>query len=919
MNIDGLKYTELQQELKKRGLGARGTKPELIARLKNAIEKEQSNVASANTGEINMSDANNSSGSSVLTNTVQINATANENLSEQNHNKLPTITQEEKVEPQIIVKEESPQHHESPQQPSDDVKSPLLINENKISTEVTTNSVKPAIPEETVATNSTTSEKPQTGGSGKRRERDDDLSDHDYNEPANDKSDTDSVILYRDHETNAVRAQLLRHPITCQMCKITRHTITGIRRHFLGKKHRYHAKKAITNNSFQPSVLDQLLHLSKYDGIPYQSDEFHFLYKHLPSVEKEQMLDSCKNVKVEEMEVTLVYSGKRYSKCGNISDIGTLRVDLCEQVLNSPDQQDKLQTLSQDFYWKKITRDSPKKHRFSQQSSSEDDAAITDKDGDAMTEDENDQDQPQHNPPIIQQYNGKPWLVANKLYDEENKTIDEIVQHTVDYCIYQLISSTGNGERFRMKLFFQRQSEIHLSRANEYYCDLCNVILQNENILYQHLDDPVHIRKWTNDNQLPWRKAKAHSLVTGISLENVFGSENYQLFINTLGLYVAARQTRGRGRFVCGLCEEFFKDEYQLEKHLYTKKHKCLSTPENLQNHRKIVLNLTNRLCLPRMFRRAGITSVQEVPANIVRRFRFAPYTIQQLETDVHFELERIRNFEQQQLPSLMSTKRQRSYETISNKNTNNRNNDNIQSLLNIDTSKRFCTNSAIPSLMSLSSQPQPFFSSQQQQPIRAPAFQGNFRQQQPRPLIPPSLMSSNPVRFVSHTMSQQQQHRPIPSLIGNQVMNGTAKLPQQPPPIRPLLSTGYGFVSNNSQQHRTTMPPSLMAVSNSGTMNQNAFSFPQQPASRYNVQPLLSGQNLPQPLFNQSSKPLPSLLNNNLLSTVNQFPNVNLQPRSLMQDFHVRPISQQPAPHLYSQHQQPYRHHLNSGYIRYR
>ncbi|CAF3359818.1 unnamed protein product [Rotaria sp. Silwood1] len=415
------------------------------------------------------------------------------------------------------------------------------------------------------------------------------------NNKAQNDDDNCSVICYKDSDDGHVGVVRIRQQPVCSACNLMRGTLSLYYKHVLENNHRENVKKLCDENRFVPSIYDQAIHLAFHNNFCYQSDKFHFLYKHTneepdlssqqPETEKteinnnQQKATSTNTRKRRNLQVTLVFQDKTYSK------IGTTTTQIREQLLKEmiTDRANDIAALPMEIYYikKKIAPDNI--HHNAQKSS----------------------------------------VIFTMAKDQSQDVLNNIVIDIYSKC----------GELKREQQFLSGIARRSFKKKNTFFCDICSIFLTSEKYCVQHLNGLDHLEQFRHyqTSFLPWRRAMQESLINGKSMKEIMGTNIYDDYKATMALYLAPNSLANRGRFCCAYCELVFTDQWALEKHLHTIEHKDKQTSSN---HKDLVVRFANVVILPSIFKFNGITQLSEIPDDIKSRYQWRCATREQLDDD---------------------------------------------------------------------------------------------------------------------------------------------------------------------------------------------------------------------------------------------------------------------------------------------
>ncbi|CAF0820838.1 unnamed protein product [Didymodactylos carnosus] len=240
-------------------------------------------------------------------------------------------------------------------------------------------------------------------------------------------------------------------------------------------------------------------------------------------------------------------------------------------------------------------------------------------------------------PCTVKRYIGCPWHVSPEMPINETVQQDDesTCKHVIDYLVYE---TYVHGERQRLKSFMLASARRNFRKKNMYYCDICCVRVTSEINFFLHLEDPKHIRNFSDFKNafLPWRKIMHMSLLTGKPFKNLMGPNLYEEYKQTLGFYCAPTEFVNRGRFMCAYCEQLFHDQWLLEKHLHTAEHTAKKSAYEDKDHKELVVRFANSLFVPAIFRYNGITELADIHHDIKSRYNWRFITRTQLNEDTN-------------------------------------------------------------------------------------------------------------------------------------------------------------------------------------------------------------------------------------------------------------------------------------------
>ncbi|CAF0959548.1 unnamed protein product [Adineta steineri] len=157
--------------------------------------------------------------------------------------------------------------------------------------------------------------------------------------------DNCSVVCYKDSDNDIVDVVRIRQQIFCSLCNSMRGTFLLYCKHILDNNHREKVKKLYDEKCFTPTIYEQAIHLAFHNNEEIKSE-----------TEPEKMEtnnNTQQKTKQKNIQVTLVFQDKKYSKIGTI--IPQIREQLLKDMVT--DRAADIAALPADIYYAKSKHD----------------------------------------------------------------------------------------------------------------------------------------------------------------------------------------------------------------------------------------------------------------------------------------------------------------------------------------------------------------------------------------------------------------------------------------------------------------------------------------------------------------------------------------------------------------------------------
>ncbi|CAF0995468.1 unnamed protein product [Adineta steineri] len=449
--------------------------------------------------------------------------------------------------------------------------------------------------------------------------------------------DNCSVVCYKDSDNDIVDVVRIRQQIFCSLCNSMRGTFLLYCKHILDNNHREKVKKLYDEKCFTPTIYEQAIHLAFHNNEEIKSE-----------TEPEKMEtnnNTQQKTKQKNIQVTLVFQDKKYSKIGTI--IPQIREQLLKDMVT--DRAADIAALPADIYYAKKNL-APDDAYYNIQNSSVKLNMAEEQSQVMLKKQQHQQQEPLINgklssAEISREDNGVEQVTAittHEISTAENIDIDDDVMNVckdvLNHVITGVYSKSDESKREREFLFGIARRRYKKRKA--FFCDICSAFLTTEDFCTEHRNGLEHLEKIRHyeTNFLPWRRAMQESLITGKTLKEIMDTNTYDNYKATMALYLAPNSIHNHGRFCCAYCEYVFPDQWLLEKHLNTVEHK---TKQTSTNHKELVPHFADIIILPSVYKLNGMKDLSEVPSDIKKEQEWSCVTRKQLDDDTDFFLQK--------------------------------------------------------------------------------------------------------------------------------------------------------------------------------------------------------------------------------------------------------------------------------------